>query len=145
MNPLLEQIFQMLNSFTRDELLHLRDEIEDYLEDSTAEMNQDTPPVKKSASGRISMPRIRQLHDWGAVKDGDRLYVLNHETQPAILIGHKEVEYNGERMSLYEWAKQVSGWKSINIYVSVMLERENRLLWEVRRDAMIAHGMEYPM
>lgn len=149
MNPLLEQIFGMLNSLARDELLHLRDEIDDYLDDAEADNTRENntsslKPVKRSATGRYTMPRMRQLYDWGAVKAGDRLYVLNHETRPAVLIGYKAVEYEGKRMSILDWAKHITGWKAVNIYVSVVLEREGRPLWEVRRDAMIAHGIEHP-
>lgn len=149
MNTLLEQILQSLQSLTPDELLHLRDEIDDYLEGheldgASANDASELKPVKRSSSGRYAMPRMRQLYDWGAVKAGDRLYVLNQETQSAVLVGHKEVEYQGKRMSILDWAKAVTGWKAVNIYVSVILEREGRPLWEVRRDAMIAHGIEHP-
>lgn len=145
MNPTLEQIFQMLSSLTVDELLHLRDEIDDYLEGSDSGGNDaGLTPAPKDASGRYIMPRMRQLYDWGAIRDGDRLHVIGHESQPAILVGYKEVEYQGNRMSIHAWAKEVAGWRSINVYLNVILEREDRPLWEARRDAMIANGLEYP-
>ena len=90
------------------------------------------------------MPRICKLVDWGAVKIGDTLHVRNHRDQPATLVSRTAVEFNGERMSAWKWATQVTGWEAISIYGWVILERENRLLWEVRRDAMLERGIDLP-
>lgn len=44
-------------------------------------------------------------------------------------------------MAINEWAKLVTGWKSVNIYESVIVERAGRTLDELRREYM-QHGPE---
>lgn len=144
MNPILEQMLEMLSSLTADELLHLRDEIDDYLDETAANGEVGRVPPQRTPTGRVSLPRIGQLYDWGAVRAGDQLHVLGHESQQATLIGPKTVEYRGQRMSIYAWGKLISSWKGMNIYKFVVVEREGRTLGDIRHEEMLARGMEYP-
>ena len=139
MNDVIQQIVRLFGQLADDELLHVIDLIEEELErrpDEAVEEKADTP--------RIYIPRLNQLMKWGALQAGDTLYVKGIETESAMLISANTVDYKGQQLAVQTWAKNVTGWKAVNIYMWVILERERRLLWEVRRDAMIANGIEYP-
>jgi hypothetical protein len=149
MNPILEQIISQLKYLSNDELLHLSDEISDILEEGSDSLPQplldvDLPQSETTASKRRNPPRIGKLIEWGVVNIGDRLYVNNHPDSPATLISSKKVEYQGEKMSVNVWGAKIAGWPSISIYASVFLEREKRLLGDIRREAMIERGMDVP-
>ena len=136
-----EKILEMLDTLSRDQQLRLVGIISERLR-NTAEM---APVPEQSAgdeSGRRYLPRLPQMIQWNVVRLKDRLYVQGHEGQAALLISENEVVYNAEIMSVNDWAKLVTGWTSVNIYESVVLERDGRTLNHIRLAYMEEHGIE---
>jgi hypothetical protein len=50
------------------------------------------------------------------------------------------VAYQGETMSINEWAKQITGWKGVNIYEWVVVKRQGRTLDELRQAYVDENG-----
>lgn len=135
------KIVKMLDKLTRDEQLRLVGIISERLL-ATAEPDSDPEPATEDEPGRRYLPRLPQMIQWGVVKLKDRLYIWGHEDQPALLINDNEVVYNAQIMSINDWAKLITGWTSVNIYESTVLERDGRTLHQIRLDYMEEHGIE---
>jgi hypothetical protein len=88
------------------------------------------------ASGDTSNQRKARLRDMiadGRVNIGDRVYVRKHSDQLATIVGQDgTVEYNGHHYPINTWGQQMTGWPTINIYESVLLERTNEPLDSLR-------------
>lgn len=92
---------------------------------------------------RRYLPRLPQMIEWGVVVPmEDKFFVQGQPDKPALFLDGYRVAYNGEPMPINEWAKLITGWKSVNIYESVVVERENRTLDDLRREYMQEHGLE---
>lgn len=59
----------------------------------------------------------------GRIKVGDRLYVQGHPAQLATVRADGKVEFGGRSLPINTWGQEVTGWKSLNIYEAVVLER----------------------
>jgi len=69
----------------------------------------------------------------GRVNIGDRVYVRKYPDKFALIVDHDgTVEYEGQRLTINSWGVLVTGWPSINIYESVLLERTNEPLDALR-------------
>jgi hypothetical protein len=88
------------------------------------------------ASGDTSNQRKARLRDMiadGRVNIGDRVFVRKHSDQYATIVGQDgTVEYHGQRYPINTWGQQMTGWPTINIYESVLLERTNEPIGSLR-------------
>lgn len=88
------------------------------------------------ASGDTSNHRKARLRDMiadGRVNIGDRVFVRKHPELYATIVGQDgTVEYNGERYAINAWGQRITGWPTINIYESVLLERTGEPLDSLR-------------
>lgn len=87
------------------------------------------------------LPGIKELVEWGLVKINDKLIVKNVLNSTAVFVEGNMVEYQGKKMSLNEWGRQVTGWKSIQIYAWACKVGETETLDEKRIKYMREHGL----
>jgi hypothetical protein len=69
----------------------------------------------------------------GRVKANDLVYTSKFPDKTAKILDHKSVEYEGQKVSINDWAKQVLGVSRINIYSDVYLKRDNSSLGSLRQ------------
>jgi hypothetical protein len=69
----------------------------------------------------------------GRVKIGDRVYVRKNPDKFAVIVEPDgTIEYAGQRMGMNLWGQEMTGWPTINIYESILLERTNEPLDTLR-------------
>ena len=96
-------------------------------------------PTKPAESGpgpelekHASPPRISALLEQGLLAPGAKLIVRDHPGEVATRKDAKSVEYKGKRLSINDWAMQVTGWSAINVYAHVALEKTGETLDALR-------------
>lgn len=85
----------------------------------------------------LNTPRRGKFKDIvasGRVKKGDRLYTRKKPDAFATVIDGDIVEYEGSRYPINVWGEKVTGWSSINVYDSVILERTGKPLRSLREN-----------
>ena len=104
----------------------------------------DAEPVEEQDDiTRRYLPRLPQMIQWGLVAPmEDTLYLRDMPDKPALLLDASRVAYQGETMSINDWAKHVTGWKGVNVYEWVVVKRRGRTLDDLRRAYMEDHGRE---
>jgi hypothetical protein len=144
-----DQIVGLLDTLSWQEQLALIGVISERLRQMGSEPPEDTSidaleeEPEEDEQGRQWQPRLRQMIDWGLITPmEDTLYVLGHPDQSVLLLDAYTVAYQGKRVPINDWAKSIKGWRSINVYVSVVVQREGRTLDEIRRAYMEQHGRE---
>ena len=133
MNKHYQQALAALDELTAAELVALLEQVtvrlQAYvgpLEAESVEDDQDAP--------RRYLPRIPQLIQWGLlVPMEDTLHIKDNPDHPALLLDASRVAYQGETMSINDWAKHITGWKAVNVYEWVVVKREGRTLDALRR------------
>ena len=79
------------------------------------------------------LPGMDKLIDEGLVNIGDQLYITLHpDNSIATLIDTNKVEFNGEVMSINEWAKKIIGWTAVRTYSYVARVGETETLHQKR-------------
>lgn len=137
-----QRIVSALDKLSPDELLALLPEITARLRPSAGTPPDDLADDTDDAPRRY-LPRLPQMITWGLVMPmEDTLVVRDHPAQPALLLDANRVAFQGETMGINDWAKHVTGWKSINVYEWVIVKRAGRTLDDLRREYMRAHGIE---
>ncbi|WP_245955030.1 hypothetical protein [Paenibacillus flagellatus] len=89
-----------------------------------------------SSRNRTQLPRMDKLFEWGIVKPGDVLTLKNYSDSQAVVVNHKEVEFQGERLRFNQWGQKVTGWSSICIYAWAFSERLQKLLDDAREEEL---------
>lgn len=77
-------------------------------------------------------PRLRDMIADGRVQIGERIFVRKHPDKFATIVGNGTVEYEGQQLPINTWGTQMTGWPTINIYESILLERTNQPLDTMR-------------
>lgn len=136
-----QQILEALDDLTTSELVTLMTEIsyrlQNELQDAGIEMEDYQQP---SESSRRYLPRLSKMIEWTLVLPmKDKLFVRNHPEHPVLLLDDSNVVYQGETMSINDWAKKITGWKSVNVYEWVLVERTGLTLDQMRRNYMDEH------
>lgn len=89
--------------------------------------------TSKKKNLESALPKMDKLIEYGFVSPGDALYIVcNPDDSEAILLDEKHVMYNGEKLTLNEWGRIVTGWKSIRIYAYAAKKGEMETLQEKR-------------
>ena len=69
----------------------------------------------------------------GVLSKGDEVYItIKPSFSVATLIDSKYVIYNNEKMTINEWGRKVTGWKSIRIYEYMAKVGEKETLQDKR-------------
>ncbi len=78
---------------------------------------------------------VKELIEENLIKPGDELYVnVRPNTSKALLIDDRTVLFNNEKMTIINWGRKVTGWKSINIYRYVSLLKTKETLNQKREE-----------
>jgi hypothetical protein len=142
MSSTYKNIIKDINDLTSAEMVSLLAVIAQRLRDVVG-----VPDVEDGDEGqeglRRYLPRLPQMIEWQLVRPTeDKLYVRDMPDKPALLIDGSYVAYNGERMTINDWGKLLTGWKGFNIYEWVIVERTEQTLDEMRHEYMNDHGFE---
>jgi len=77
---------------------------------------------------------LKDLIDAGKVSINDLVYVSKKTDQVARILDDKTVEYEGQAISINDWAKQILGVKRVNnIYSKIYLKKDNCSLDSLRQ------------
>ncbi len=68
----------------------------------------------------------------GKVFIGDRVFTKKQPDRLATIVDGDTVEFEGEKLPINTWGQQMTGWSTINIYSSVLLQRTGQPLKSVR-------------
>lgn len=90
------------------------------------EMKNPSSPIT-----RTQLPKIKDMLSWGVVKPGDTL-VARGCTEEATLLSNGHVTYHGEEMSMQDWLKRITGWKSVETYKFAIHKNSGKSLSEIR-------------
>jgi len=85
-------------------------------------------------------PRFKDIVASGRIKQGDRLYTRKNPDRIATVVDGETVEYEGLLYPINVWGEKATGWSSINIYDSVILERTGQALRSLREDETAPEG-----
>ena len=77
------------------------------------------------------------------IKVGDIIYVKNHEDKPATIVDEKKVDFNGRKIKINEYAKEVTGWSTICIYDWLYLKSNGKALGEMRDTKLQESGYNW--
>lgn len=87
-----------------------------------------------SDGSRATLPTMPQLKEWGIIREGDMVYIRDRKDKAATIVSAKLVQCGNRQMLFNEWAKDVTGWKAVNIYEWTILDREGKTLDQLRRE-----------
>lgn len=109
------------------------------LDDYFVEIADPSMPGARGAAeprsrSRDRLARMPELFEWGLIKPGDGIYIAGHEDNAAEVIDGKYVRYNGEKMSYHAWGRKVTGWSSVNVYVSAVHRESGKTLDTLRQE-----------
>lgn len=91
---------------------------------------------KNSQRKRRTLPNIKDMLSWGVVTAGDILYAKGYEECEATLLDNGHVMYNESELSLQEWLKKLTNWKSVKTYRYIILKKNGRSLSSIRKEYM---------
>ena len=84
---------------------------------------------------RTVLPKIKDMLEWGVVKGGDILAAKGYDEEAALLQnGH--VSVNDEEMSMQDWLRRVTGWKSVETYKFAIHKETGKTLSQIRKEYM---------
>jgi hypothetical protein len=78
--------------------------------------------------------RLKDMLADGRVQVNDRVFVRKQPDRFATIIDGENVDFEGRRMLVNAWGQLMTGWPSINIYDSVILERTDQPLKNLRKE-----------
>ncbi len=91
--------------------------------------------VSKDRIARRSLPRIKNMLEWGVVKEGDVITARGRKGE-ARLLANGDVLVDGEEKSLQAWLKGIYGWSSVNTYDFALHKESGKTLQDIRREYM---------
>ena len=73
--------------------------------------------------------------EWGVVSAGDILIAKGYEEE-AELLANGHVIFNKEEMSMQDWLKRMTGWKSVETYKFAVHKETGKPLSQIRKEYM---------
>ena len=77
--------------------------------------------------------RLEDMLTDGRVIAGERVFVRRQPQRFAKIVDGNTVEFEGKTLPINTWGQQMTGWVSINIYASVVLERTGQPIGALRK------------
>lgn len=90
---------------------------------------------------RTKLPRLDWMIEQGIISIGDKICIISHPEEVAIIVDGKHVEYKGQKMTLNSFGCKVTGWSSIQGYAYTRLVNDTKTLSELRKEKMNELGM----
>lgn len=91
--------------------------------------------ASKATISRRSLPKIKEMLDWGVVESGDIIMPKDREGE-GVLTSSGHVEVNGEELSLQQWLKEIYGWSSVQTYAFAIHKASGISLSQIRKEYM---------
>src|SRR5262245_27736417 len=79
--------------------------------------------------------RLKDMLADGRIRIGDRVFTRRWPDRLATIVDTDTVDFEGQRLSINIWGQQMTGWQSINVYTSVLLERTGHPIGQLRTHA----------
>ncbi|MGF1504426.1 MAG: hypothetical protein GYB64_16290 [Chloroflexi bacterium] len=134
------QITNLLEDLTPPELANLNMEIARRLQRAVGAAEPLDEEIAADGTRRY-LPRMPHIIEWGLVKPmEDRVYISGEPEEVALLVDAYHVVHNAQRIDINAWARDITGWKSVNIYESIVVERTGETLDAMRRAYIDEHG-----
>lgn len=112
------------------------DEIESFYVDIASSARGSSAPRAEARRTRANLPRMNKLIQWGLIKPGDVLEIVNHVDSEAEVVDHKTVRREDKIITFNEWGTGVTGWSSICIYDWAKKKDDAKTLSELRKEKM---------
>ena len=109
------------------------------VEPTAKEMEDEDEATTKRKSTQL--PKMDWLIDQGIINIGDKVYLINHPEEVAIVVDAKNVEYKGNTMSFNQYGCELTGWKAIQIYAFMKKVGGSKTLAKLREEKMEELGM----
>ncbi len=99
--------------------------------------------MKQTSSGkpRVVYPKIKDMLRWGVVAPGDIL-IARGSDEEAVLLENGHVSYHDEELSMQDWLRRVTGWKSVETYNYAIHKQKGRTLSQIRWEYMQQENSE---
>lgn len=107
-----------------------------FLVEPSAKQIKDEEEAEEIRTKRASLPRLDWMIEQGLVNIGDKLCVISHPNEIETIIDGKNVEYNGEIMSLNAFGSKVTGWQHVRSYGMIRPVNDTKTLNEIREERM---------
>lgn len=93
--------------------------------------------MKKTSGSyvRKNLPKIKDMLEWGVVKDGDVLTAKGYDSE-AILMADGHVTVNGQEVSMLRWLKDLTGWQAVETYKFAIHKESGKSLSQIRKEYM---------
>lgn len=93
--------------------------------------------MKKSAGSisKTSLPKIKDMLQWGVVTAGDIL-VVKGGTEEAELLDNGYVTFQNKEMSMQKWLRRITGWQSVETYKYAIHKATGKSLSQIRKEYM---------
>lgn len=88
---------------------------------------------------RKKLPKIKDMLEWGVVSAGDILITKGYDEE-AELLSNGHVTFNGEEISMQDWLKRITGWKSVETYKFAIHKETGKSLSKIRKEYMESNG-----
>lgn len=88
---------------------------------------------------RKKLPKIKDMLEWGVVSAGDVLIAKGYDEE-AELLSNGHVTFNGEEISMQDWLKRITGWKSVETYKFAIHKETGKSLSKIRKEYMEGNG-----
>lgn len=88
---------------------------------------------------RKKLPKIKDMLEWRVVSAGDILIAKGYDEE-AELLSNGHVTFNGEEISMQDWLKRITGWKSVETYKFAIHKETGKSLSKIRKEYMETHG-----
>lgn len=112
--------------------------VEPSAQDIKAEEEAEEMRTKRT---HATLPRMDWLIEQDVVKIGDKLHLINYPDIVVKLVDSNHVEYNGKILSFQKWAKEITGWQSVQTYAYIKKVGTTQTLSELREEKMRELGM----
>ena len=94
-------------------------------QDFYTDINRQPSSKSLSKSGPVGVRRKRlgrsDLFEAGYLRRGDEIFVSLDPEKRAIVLDQKYCEFGGEKLTYLQWARQITGWSSVNIFQVMVL------------------------
>lgn len=107
--------------------------IQKYAVQPADEMNEKFGMQTNNPLRDLPRSSLKDLISLKMVQVNDLIYTSKNPERIAKILDHKSVEFEGQKMSIYDWVKQVTGKRSSNIFKSIYLQRTNSSLDTLRQ------------
>lgn len=98
------------------------------------EMKQPSSQIERRV-----LPKIKDMLKWGAVSAGDILVGKGYEEEGDVeLLANGHVVFNNEEMSMQDWLRKLTGWKSVETYKFAVHKESGKSLSQIRKEYMDA-------